>query len=227
MAEKIPIIPNPVPPKPTNQSVVLSGRTLGLNFLKGRIIKFVVSRNNQKVGGESKDISVNDTTRNTELQQRSQLGTVKFGQFIIKTSEDVQIGDSRTFFQNGQGYAILESAVGSISQDRNIITTPIQGRNGTVKEYISDGDFVIEVTGKIVDTQSKFPDDQVQDIANIFKVPNEIIIVNSFLYNFDIKNVVIKSYKISQVEGYDNMYEISFTMLSDDPIELKLGIVNA
>lgn len=224
MAENIQI-PNVAIP-PSKKELTLTARTVGLNFLKGRIIAFSTRRPNPLVTVADLP-EIQGYEGNTPETTKSQIGNTKFGQFIIKTSENVQIGDTRTSFQAGEGYAILETAIGSISQERNIITTPIAGRNGTVKEYISDGDFVISVTGKIVDNGNKFPDDQVTDIANIFKVPNELVIVNSFLFNFDIKNVVIKSYKIEQIEGAENLYNISIEMLSDDAIEVKLGIKDA
>lgn len=220
MAERFIPTPSGLIP-PTDRKFVVV-RTGGINFVKGRVIAANVGDIKSK--DSRSDVSVRDITQNIPERTRSQLGTSKVGQFIIKTTEDVAIGDGMSSFQNGQGYIILETALGTISQDRNIIVTPVQGRNGTVKEYISDGDFQISITGKIVDKDNKFPDDQVQDIANVFKTPNEIVIVNSFLYNFDIKNIVVKSYKIEQIEGADNVYNITIEMLSDDAIELKLGI---
>ncbi len=220
MAERFIPTPSGLIP-PTDRKFVVV-RTGGINFIKGRVIAANIGDIKSK--DSRSDVSVRDITQNIPERTKSQLGTSKVGQFIIKTSEDVAIGNDMTSFQNGQGYIVLETALGSISQDRNIIMTPVQGRNGTVKEYISDGDFQISITGKIVDKDNKFPDDQVQDIANVFKAPNEIVIVNSFLYNFDIKNIVVKSYKIEQIEGADNVYNIVIEMVSDDAIELKLGI---
>jgi hypothetical protein len=221
-------IPQPLVP-PNLKSIQLSARTTGLNFVKAKVLSFRLSPNDNvaqsRADTEIKEISALQT--NTPLRTSSQIGNKKIGQFIIKTNENVQIGTERTSFENGEGYIILETAIGSISQDRTIITTAIQGRNGTVKEYISDGDFKITITGKIVDSENRLPNDQLSDIANIFKAQNEIVIVSDFLFNFDIKNVVVKSYSIDQVEGADNLYTFSLELLSDDAIELKLGIIDA
>ncbi len=56
----------------------------------------------------------------------------------------------------------LDTVLINISQSKNIVTTALQGRNGTVKEYISDGDYVIQVSGMITSNVvimlSRFPE---------------------------------------------------------------------
>jgi hypothetical protein len=214
-----------LPAIPTPRKAFIVGRTLGVNFLKAKIIAANIEEP-LTVGGDTKTYSISPGRQNESIGI-SQLGTIKFGQFIVKTKETVAITDERTFYQNGDGYFIVETAIGSVTQSRNIVKTPIQGRNGTVKEYVSDGDFEISIVGKIVDTGNKYPDDQLNDIVNILKVQNEIVIINNFIKQFGIDNVVIESYSFSQVEGSNNQYEMNISLVSDDPIELKLGIADA
>ena len=38
---------------------------------------------------------------------------------------------------------IIKECLVTINQEKNIVATPIDGRVGTIKEYISDGDFQI------------------------------------------------------------------------------------
>ena len=43
----------------------------------------------------------------------------------------------------------LYECIITINQEKNIVTTPLQGRDGTIKEYISDGDFTISVDAAV------------------------------------------------------------------------------
>ena len=59
-------------------------------------------------------------------------------------------------YKNLQGEQIeyedlrIDTVLFDVSQQKNVVTTEIQGRNGTIKEYISDGDFAINISGLIV-----------------------------------------------------------------------------
>jgi hypothetical protein len=45
----------------------------------------------------------------------------------------------------------------SVSRAKKIVKTEIQGRNGTVKEYIGDDDAAVEITGMICGTNGHYP----------------------------------------------------------------------
>jgi hypothetical protein len=36
-----------------------------------------------------------------------------------------------------------------VSMKKNIVMTPVQGKNGSFKEYISDGDFEVTISGRL------------------------------------------------------------------------------
>jgi len=44
----------------------------------------------------------------------------------------------------------IDTVLMTVSQSKNIITTQIQGKTGTFKEYVNDGDFMIDVRGLLV-----------------------------------------------------------------------------
>ena len=44
---------------------------------------------------------------------------------------------------------VIPNMIIEVNQTKNIITTPIQGRDGTVKEFISRGDYLITLSGII------------------------------------------------------------------------------
>lgn len=120
-----------------------------------------------------------------------------------------------------------------VSQSKNIVTTAVNGQNGTVKEYISDGDFMITATGMIVGESSesgrtfsisgnsaKYPETDVRRLIEILKCPQSIEIVSDYLDYFEIRDVVIESFSMEQQEGNRRAQQFTLQMMSDSPIEL-------
>jgi len=63
---------------------------------------------------------------------------------------------------------ILESVLIEVRQTKNIQRTPVQGRNGTVKEYIADGDYDITIRGVITTPRiNSYPLDEVRALVSI------------------------------------------------------------
>ncbi len=161
---------------------------------------------------------------------RSMLGTPVFTQVEIKAGRYFAIDDiERTTPIEYEGI-ILQTVLLEVSQPKNIITTSIQGRNGSVKEYISDGDFLITLTGGVIgetengvikDINQFYPEVDVRRLANIVKVPDSIEIVSEFLEFFDIRDVVVTNHNFNQLEGTRDFQPFQISMLSDSPIELN------
>lgn len=108
----------------------------------------------------------------------------------------------------------------SVQMNKNIITTPIQGRNGTIKEYISDGDYHINIKGVFTDTNGVYPEEEVRLLKKICDVPSSIAVVSAWLQQFDINNIVIESFSFPQKEGFYNTQLFEINALSDLPVEL-------
>lgn len=126
---------------------------------------------------------------------------------------------------------VIPSVIIEVTQSKNIITTAIQGRNGTVKEFVSDGDFAITLTGVIIgrnedgevkDIGNIYPDDDVKKLITICKVPDALTLTSTFLNDvFGINQIVITDYNIPQREATRNMQPFQISMLSDVPIDLE------
>jgi hypothetical protein len=118
----------------------------------------------------------------------------------------------------------LNDVLLNVNQPRNIIVTPIAGRNGTVKEYISDGDYVISVRGVIVSQyKDVYPVEQITALKNLFVLKKAIAVSSLFLLNFEITEVVVQEWNINEIQGSRNMAELDMTMLSDTPIEIQVN----
>ena len=103
-----------------------------------------------------------------------------------------------------------------VSQTKNIVKTAIQGRAGTVKEYVSAGDYVINGVGTITSDNNTFPIDDLTTLKEIFEIPDSIPVISEFLnLVFDINDIVIESVAFSQKRGSRNEVNFSFSAVSD------------
>lgn len=132
---------------------------------------------------------------------------------------------------NGQNVSIateidFDTVLIEVSQTRNIVTTAVQGRNGTVKEYISDGDYQISVNGVIstkYNNVAPFESDinYVNSVMAVLRANVAIPVACNFLDMFQINSMVVLDYKLNQIEGARNTIGFSMNCLSDEPFEIK------
>ncbi len=127
----------------------------------------------------------------------------------------------------------LDTVIFDVSQERNIIRTAVSGKAGTVKQFIADGDYVINcqglITGESFKTNSGFgvqavagvPEEEIRKLKIICSVPKEIEVISSFLDFFDITTVVIMAPTFAEKEGVRTEVFFACSMISDNPIELK------
>lgn len=149
------------------------------------------------------------------------LGNYVVDQLIIKRELDSYVGT----MQSATNYIKLDAVTMVVTQSKNIVKTPIQGRNGTVKEYISDGDFDITIKGVIAsEAINHAPEEDIDNLVGLMSIPNEIVLVSNYLALFKIQYVVVESWNVSQIEGCTNQVQIDIKLVSDEPVELKLGV---
>jgi hypothetical protein len=166
----------------------------------------------------------------TELQV-SKLGLPMFDVFKFNCSPGQQIiyEASKEFGKSNvvlNAPFVFETALIDVNQTKNIVKTSIAGQNGTVKEYMSEGDFVINLKGVIVgETANQRPTLQVlESLVAYLKCPVALPISCSFLDQWLINSIVVESYKLSQREGARNIIDIEINMISDSAIELSTSL---
>lgn len=113
----------------------------------------------------------------------------------------------------------IDAVLYAVSQQKHIVKTAIQGRNGTIKEYIADGDFAINIKGVLVSKDQAYPENQVQRLMNICKLPLDIKVNSWYLQQFGIYRIVIESYNFPQKAGYENMQPFELNCVSERPVE--------
>lgn len=124
---------------------------------------------------------------------------------------------------------IFNECLISLNMEKNIVTTALQGRNGTIKEYVSDGDYNISIDAGVstyeMDKEEgyafDYPKDAVKELKDILSLPEALEVQSDFLEIFGIKSAVVKAFSLSQ-ETHSNRQSINIQMLSDEPYEIKL-----
>lgn len=115
----------------------------------------------------------------------------------------------------------LETVLLSINQTKNIVKTSIQGRRGTIKEYIGLGDYELNINLIIAGANGVYPKSDVQDMITMLECPDPITVTSWYLAMFKIFSVVINSYDHNQDEGQYSRQAISITASSDDEVNLR------
>lgn len=161
----------------------------------------------------------------------SYLGTPIYDTLILKPDgtelasgalgEVVQLDQETGLDRNA---LILNDVLITITQSKNIVKTPIQGRNGTVKEYISQGDYLIDVQGYIVSKEPNvYPFEQIGLFYDYARLEVQIPVVSKLLGSFDITSMVIEDYRFAQQAGFRNRVPFTMQCSSDQDIEVQLS----
>ena len=78
----------------------------------------------------------------------------------------------------------------SVSRSKNIVTTAVQGREYTVKEFISNGDHEISVNGVLATHGRGYPAAQVVQLRKIFDSNISLKVVNALLQKMGIFGII-------------------------------------
>ena len=108
----------------------------------------------------------------------------------------------------------------SVQQTKFIVKTPIQGLNGTVKQFISNGDWVINIKGKLLGNNGVYPKALVSTLNSLYNAACSVQVNTNYLTQLGILNMVITDISLPQEMGKYSTQDFSMNALSDTPIEL-------
>jgi hypothetical protein len=112
-----------------------------------------------------------------------------------------------------------------VSQQKNIVRTEVSGRNGTVKEYNSTGDYVIKANANLSELQPVFPREELLKFVEITEVPQSLPIISKILNQFfGVNNIILTEFTVDPGNGTGNV-ALSFTLESDNDFDLNEFIV--
>jgi hypothetical protein len=148
----------------------------------------------------------------------SQLGTPVYSNLIIDSGQ-YQDWDGNDITFEG---ITLDDILISVTQNKNIISTVVQGRDSEINEYISDNSFSITILGAVSTKFSRvYPQEDVNKLIAIAKAKTSLKVTSPFLLLFGITDIIIKSYDFPQSEGIMNVQLFRFECISELPFEIR------
>ncbi|MCK8520233.1 DUF6046 domain-containing protein [Aquimarina sp. D1M17] len=159
-----------------------------------------------------------------------------FAPLVIEIPEDKvintgsELGINRDFFGNNEFVTELAGAAFgfrldgvsiSVSRSKNIVTTAIQGRDYTVKEFISNGDHSITVNGVLATSGRGYPTARVVQLRKILEAEQTLKVTNPIFRKMGVFEIVVTNYEFPSNQGMKNIQPFSFSALSEVPLEIK------
>lgn len=138
------------------------------------------------------------------------------------TFKSVNYTDFNTGLQRSTGEVNLQTILLNVNQAKKIITTEIQGKDGTVKEYIGLDDYTISINGIINGSNGHNPADEIIALMRVLVGRPAIPVVCTYLNNLGIFNIVIKEFTLDQEAGGYSKQAFSISALSDADVILQI-----
>lgn len=165
------------------------------------------------------DGKIKSYTKDKSTLPLSPLGTPVMQDITFKS---VTYTDFITGYQRVTNDLIFQTVLLTVSQSKKIITTEIQGRDGTVKEYIGMDDYAITVNGIITGTNGQNPTNEIIALKNMLKARVAIPVVNAYLNNLEIFNIVVKDFTLDQEPGGYSKQNFTINCMSDAEVILQI-----
>ena len=159
-------------------------------------------------------------TKDEPIATSSVLNTPVFSNIVFMGRDYTDI------YGKTQTYPSLEiqTVLFGVTQSKNVIKTAINGLDGTVKEYISQGDYVVNIQGVLVGGNGIYPRQAMNDLIQICQASEPIEVESWFLQSLGIYQIVIEGYDFPQEAGKYSTQSFSINAVSDRPIELILSV---
>ena len=152
---------------------------------------------------------------------RSALGTPVFTDitFLAGTYETNTKGVFKSFPKQ-----TFYSCLLTVTQPKIIVKTQIQGRDGSVKEYIGLDDYHIQLQGMIVGANGVYPALAVSDLKKMTDAPMAIDVACTFLNMLGIHSMIVDEGggEFAQQAGGYSYQTFNIPFISDNPQELRL-----
>lgn len=135
---------------------------------------------------------------------------------------------SGTYTDNGvevsyPGMTLMDCIV-DITSNKTIVSTPIAGRKGTVKELISIGDYTVTIKGLLVsESRNIAPQVLIKQIKSLFEVPAAIDVQAKIFEWVGIYKLALESLSLPKLQGVVNAQPFEISAISDLPVELVLN----
>ena len=121
-------------------------------------------------------------------------------------------------------YTLPYSCIVDFNRQNNVITTPVLGGNGTVKELYGIGDWEITIRGIAFNNDSvgNSAHEQIKQLIAWSYLCDSIEVGGLVFLSKGIDHIVIKSLEIQPVEAKWDVIPFTIQAISDEPIELTI-----
>lgn len=199
-----------------------NARTLIRGFGLPLVKRAFITKQSVDAGDKNDGVSLMNTPLfGTMFIHKPSYGVFEYEEFSKQYSETfVALSDNKVI--GGDAGLFIEGVIIDVSQARNIVMTNIAGLDGTVKEYINNGDFSVTIKGYFASNNPNvFPEAETKALNSYLKAPVPLKITNVFLNDyFSITDLVVTSYNFSQQEGVRNIQFFEIQCVSDIPNEI-------
>lgn len=104
----------------------------------------------------------------------------------------------------------------SVGQKKNVITTKIMGKDGTIKEFVGMDDFEVKLEVTIFGKNGQYPYEDVNNLTQYLIYKQPIPVTCDYLNQiFGINYLIIKDYDINMEAGSISQQHVTITALSD------------
>lgn len=162
---------------------------------------------------------INGTTEDDSLKTRFQNRTLSTPVFSDLQFDNITLNNG---VEVTHIYPI-DTVLFSVTQTKNIVKTPINGRDGTIKEYVGMGDYNVNIKGIIAGQRGQYPLDAVDNLMQFLTYNQSIKIYSKYLNErFNIDEIVITDFDLKQDEGKYSQQSFEINALSDYPVEILI-----
>lgn len=157
------------------------------------------------------------TPDQSKIKRLSKIGT--------KVFSDLQFSPADVF---GTGelfdHIPIDCVLFTVNQEKNIVETKVAGRSGSIKEYIGESDFEINIKGVLTSNKPGVePIEQRENLVAFLRYQQSLGINSAFLNDvFGIFELVVMSYSMPQKEGEISQQEFEINCKSDKPVEVLI-----
>jgi len=138
-----------------------------------------------------------------------------------RDGEQVDLKDEGT---EGDTYLRLDTVIFVVTNTKQIKRTRVPGRDGTVKEHISDGDYEVRIEAKLVEPEkNQRPSELMQKVEDIASAPVPIDIVSPFLNTLGVDTIVISDRRFEEQKGKPNEIALMMTAWSESAAEIDVN----
>lgn len=123
----------------------------------------------------------------------------------------------KIYFDDAGDLFDVGDALVDVNLPRNIVKTQVNGLSGTIKEFISNGDYEITIRGFLIGSNPyKAPEKEIRKFRKYFTDKTKALSVTGKIFDLlGIDKVVVESWSLPQLPTYINIRPFELKCLSD------------